>query len=78
MTGPDDVPNDGGKASLDQPRRSLEQPTLRKEKRTVAVPIVWQPDPNGQSALCLVEGGQPSNRLFAVSSTEMATAQPLV
>jgi hypothetical protein len=56
----------------------LEQPTLRKEKRTVAVPIVWQPDPNGQSALWLVEGGQPSNRLFAVSSTEMATAQPLV
>jgi hypothetical protein len=44
----------------------------------VAVPIIWQPDPSGQSELWLVEGGQPSNRLFAVTPNQLATAQPLV
>ena len=44
----------------------------------MAVQITWQPDPNGQSELWLVESGQPSNRLFAVTLTQMATAQPLV
>ncbi|MGH8063849.1 MAG: hypothetical protein ACRERE_01165 [Candidatus Entotheonellia bacterium] len=44
----------------------------------MAVQITWQPDPNGQSELWLVESGQPSNRLFAVTPNQMATAQPLV
>ena len=44
----------------------------------MAIPITWQPDPSGPSALWLVEGGQPSHRLFAVHLNQMATAQPLV
>jgi hypothetical protein len=44
----------------------------------VAIPIAWQPDPMGPSALWLVEGGQPSHRLFAVPLDQMATAQSLV
>lgn len=44
----------------------------------MAVQIIWQPDPSGPSALWLVEGGQPSHRLFAVPPNQMGTAQPLV
>ena len=44
----------------------------------MAIPITWQPDPSGPSALWLVEGGQPSHRLFAVTLNQVATAQPLV
>jgi hypothetical protein len=44
----------------------------------VAVQITWQPDASGQSELWLVEGGQPSTRLFAVAPNQMANAQPLV
>jgi hypothetical protein len=59
-------------------RGPLGQPEARKEQTTVAIPITWQPDPSGPSALWLVEGGQPSHRLFAVTLNQMATAQPLV
>jgi hypothetical protein len=44
----------------------------------VAVQISWQPDPSGPSELWLVEGGQPSQRLFAVPPDQLATAQALV
>ncbi len=44
----------------------------------MAIPIAWQSDPSEPSALWLVEGGQPSHRLFAVPFEQMATAQPLV
>jgi len=44
----------------------------------VAVPIIWQADANGQSELWLVEGGQPSRRVFAVAPNQMPMAQPLV
>jgi hypothetical protein len=44
----------------------------------VAISITWQADPSGPSALWLVEGGQPSHRLFAVTLNQVATAQPLV
>jgi hypothetical protein len=44
----------------------------------VAIPITWQPDPSGPSALWLVEGGQPSHRIFAVTANQLVTAQSLV
>lgn len=44
----------------------------------MAVQITWQSDSCGQPELWLVEGGQPSSRLFAVTPSRMATAQPLV
>ena len=59
-------------------RGPLKQPATRKEQSPVAIPIAWQSDPSEPSALWLVEGGQPSHRLFAVPFEQMATAQPLV
>jgi hypothetical protein len=44
----------------------------------VAIQITWQPDASGQPELWIVESGQPSSRLFAVTPNQIATAQPLV
>jgi hypothetical protein len=44
----------------------------------MAVQITWHADPSGPSELWLVEDGQPSHRLFAVTPDHMATAQALV
>src|SRR5919109_3851935 len=44
----------------------------------MGVQITWQPSVNGPSELWLVEGGQPSRRLFAVAPHQMATARLLV
>ena len=44
----------------------------------MAVQITWRSDSSGQSELWLMEGGQLSSRLFAVTPNQMVTAQPLV
>jgi hypothetical protein len=44
----------------------------------VPIPIIWQANASGASELWIAEQGRPSNRLFAVSRTQLATAQPLV
>ena len=44
----------------------------------MAVQITWQSSPNGSFELWLVEGGQPSCRLFAVAPDQLSTARLLV
>jgi hypothetical protein len=50
----------------------------KEGKADMAVQITWQSSPTGPFELWLVEGGQPSRRLFAVIPDQMGTARPLV
>src|SRR5919108_2661092 len=47
-------------------------------KAAMAVQITWQSSPTGPFELWLVEGGQPSRRLFAVAPDRMGMARPPV